>query len=70
MPDWMPVTPQLGQRVKRTAPHRAIPLGMLGTIDVVNENGADFWVLTDEGGFNGWTDFGSWEAVTTGEAAP
>jgi hypothetical protein len=60
------VQPRLGQRVRRTAPHRAFPIGMLGTIDVVHENGQDFWVMTDEGGCNGWTSFASWQPEPEG----
>jgi len=37
---------------------------MLGTIDVVHDNGHDFWVATDEGGFCGWTNFDQWAPVT------
>jgi hypothetical protein len=59
----IPTDARLGLRVRRTAPHREISIGMLGTIDVVHENGRDFWVATDEGGFNGWTDFASWQPV-------
>ena len=56
--------PRLGQRVRRTVPHSAFAVGMLGTIDVVHDNGHDFWVATDEGGFCGWTDFEQWVPVT------
>lgn len=52
--------PCVGQRVRRTAPHAKIAVGMLGTIDVVHEDGRSFWVCTDEGGFNGWTSFDQW----------
>ena len=57
--------PSVGQRVRRTAAHPVIPLGMLGTIDVVHSNGRDFWVCTDGtpecgAGFNGWTTFDEW----------
>jgi hypothetical protein len=62
------MNPIPGQRVRRTAQHPRIPVGMLGTIDIVHENGSDFWVLTEEGGFNGWVDFGSWESATTEES--
>ena len=54
------MSPRLGQRVRRTAPHPKFPIGMLGTIDVVHEDGQNFWVVTDEGGFNGWTSFNAW----------
>jgi len=62
------VTPKLGQRVRRTAPHWRIPTGQLGMIDVVHENGRDFWVATDEGGFNGWTSFDQWTPVAEARA--
>ena len=52
--------PRIGQRVRRTAPHSRIQNGMLGTIDVIHDNGCDFWVVTDEGGFCGWTTFEQW----------
>lgn len=55
--------PQIGQRVRRTAPHKQISTGMLGTIDVVHDNGTDFWVVTDEGGFNGWTHYDQWSPI-------
>ena len=58
----------VGQRVHRTVPHRAIPIGALGTIDAVHANGQDFWVATDEGGFNGWTSFASWQPLETSTA--
>lgn len=58
------MTPTIGQRVRRAAPHRSIPAGMHGTIDVVHENGKDFWVVTDEGGFCGWTNFDQWTPVS------
>jgi hypothetical protein len=50
----------VGLRVRRVLPHPEIPVGTLGTIDVVHENGQDFWVADDTGGFNGWTNFGAW----------
>lgn len=64
------MTACLGQRVRRTAQHPRIPIGMLGTIDVVHANGRDFWVATDGmpgcgPGFCGWTSFESWEPVKT-----
>jgi len=49
--------------VRRTAPHKQISIGMLGTIDVVHDNGREFWVATDEGGFCGWTTFDAWTPV-------
>lgn len=55
--------PRVGQRVRRTAAHPEIPLGTLGTLDVVHQNGRDFWVVTDSGGFNGWTTFDAWTPV-------
>lgn len=60
--------PCIGQRVRRTAPHKEIPIGMLGTIDVVHEDGQDFWVVTDGmpdcgAGFCGWTTFEQWMPV-------
>ena len=57
------MSPRIGQRVRRTAPHKLIPDGMLGTIDVVHEDGVDFWVVTDEGGFCGWTSFDQWVPI-------
>lgn len=57
--------PAVGQRVRRTAPHKRIPEGMLGTIDIVHDNGCDFWVATDEGGFCGWTTFDQWMPAST-----
>ena len=64
------VKPQLGQRVRRTAQHKRIPIGMLGTIDVVHKDGHDFWVCTDEGGFCGWTNFDAWMPITNAEDLP
>jgi hypothetical protein len=55
--------PRVGQRVRRTVPHDKFPSGMLGTIDVVHDNDRDFWVATDEGGFNGWTSYAQWAPV-------
>jgi hypothetical protein len=57
--------PIVGLHVRRTTAHPAFPIGMLGTIDVVHENGEDFWVVTDAGGFNGWTSFASWQPIET-----
>ena len=56
--------PRVGLRVRRTAAHKRIAIGMLGTIDVVHKDGDDFWVATDEGGFSGWTNFAQWDPVT------
>lgn len=61
------MTPKIGQRVRRTSPHPRIPLGLTGTIDVVHDNGSDFWVVTDDGGFNGWTSYDQWLPITTAE---
>ena len=61
--------PRLGQRVRRTVRHVRIPIGTLGTIDVVHDNGEDFWVTTDEGGFCGWTTFQQWVSVEDGAHA-
>lgn len=55
--------PTVGQRVRRLTAHWGFPVGQLGTIDVVHENGCDFWVATDAGGFNGWTSYAQWEPV-------
>lgn len=55
--------PRLGQRVRRVAAHWGIPPGQLGTIDVVHDNGRDFWVAPDEGGFNGWTSYEHWTPI-------
>ena len=52
--------PAVGQRVRRIHPHWGFPVGQLGTIDVVHENGRVFWVATDEGGCNGWTSYEQW----------
>lgn len=52
--------PRVGLRVRRTAAHKRIAIGMLGTIDVVHKDGDDFWVATDEGGFCGWSTFEQW----------
>lgn len=52
--------PCLGRRVRRTAPHPTIAIGVTGTIDIVHANGRDFWVATDEGGFCGWTSYDQW----------
>lgn len=60
--------PRIGQRVRRTAPHKQIPIRRLGTIDVVNNDGANFWVCTDEGGFCGWTNLDQW--MVTEESDP
>lgn len=60
--------PRLGQRVRRTAAHKRIPIGILGTIDVVHDDGTNFWVCTDEGGFCGWTNFDQWAPVAKKEA--
>lgn len=66
--------PYLGQRVRRTASHKEIPIGMIGTIDVVHEDGEDFWVVTDGmpscgAGFCGWTSFEAWEPLEAEVAA-
>lgn len=45
------------------ARHPRIPLGMTGTIDVVHANDRDFWVVTDDGGFCGWTSYEKWTPV-------
>ena len=64
----------IGQRVHRTAAHKEIPIGMLGTIDVVHEDGQNFWVVTDSmpdcgaAGFCGWTNFDQWAPVAKKEA--
>ena len=55
--------PRVGQRVRRTAPHKRFPTGIFGTIDVVHANGIDFWVATDEGGCCGWTTFEQWVPI-------
>lgn len=52
--------PRIGSRVRRSAEHPQIPVGMLGTIDVVHEDGLHFWVATDDGGVCGWTSFDEW----------
>lgn len=57
------MSPTVGMRVRRLTPHWDFPAGQLGTIDVVHENGRDFWVATDSGGFNGWTSFEAWGPV-------
>jgi len=62
------MTPTISQRVRRSAPHAKIAVGMLGTIDVVHDNGRDFWVATDEGGFCGWTSFDQWQPVAEARA--
>ena len=62
--------PYVGQRVKRLAEHWGFSAGQLGTIDVVHENGSDFWVATDAGGFNGWTSYAQWQPVAEEEPAP
>jgi hypothetical protein len=63
------IKPSLGLRVRfLRADHDRVPLGMTGTIDVVHEDGEDFWVATDCGGFFGWTSFRSWEPLA--ETAP
>ena len=49
--------------MRRTASHKLISIGMLGTIDVVHTDGTNFWVVTDEGGFCGWTTFDEWTCV-------
>ena len=60
--------PRVGLRVRRTAPHKEIPIGMLGTIDVTHADGVNFWVCTDGGGFHGWATFAEWTPVGEGVA--
>jgi len=62
------VTPTVGQRVRRITAHWGFPAGQLGTIDVVHENGQDFWVATDAGSFNGWTSYDQWAPFPTHSA--
>jgi len=53
--------PRIGQRVRYTRPdHPKVSLGCCGMIDLVGSDG-QFWVVTDDGGFFGWTSFQSWE---------
>lgn len=53
--------PRIGMRVRFVKmDHPDVRPGTLGTIDVVHENGSDFWVATECGGFYGWTSFRSW----------
>lgn len=63
------MTPVDGQCVRRLTPHPWVPVGQLGTIVVVHENGRDFWVFVDDGGFTGWTDYDQWEPIEK-EVAP
>ena len=56
--------PRLGMRVRFTrSDHSDVPPGRGGMIDLVA--GEQFFVITDCGGFFGWTSFESWEP--TGE---
>lgn len=53
--------PRIGQRVRFTrADHPHVPLGHGGMIDQLG-NDDQFFVLTDGGGFFGWTTFDGWE---------
>jgi hypothetical protein len=56
-------TPRLGQRVRFTGTHQDVPRGLGGFIELIRTD--QFFVLTDSGGFFGWTSFDSWEP--TGE---
>lgn len=57
--------PRIGQRVRFTRhDHPKVPPGRGGMIDQLGSDN-QFFVLTDCGGFFGWTSFDSWEA--TGE---
>lgn len=61
----MSTEPRIGQRVRFTRrDHPHVPLGRGGMIDQLAPDN-QFFVLTDCGGFFGWTSFDSWEA--TGE---
>lgn len=57
--------PHLGLRVRftGTGTHREVPRGLGGFIEFIRDD--QFWVLTDSGGFFGWTSFDSWQP--TGE---
>lgn len=56
-------TPHIGQRVRFTRTnHTIIPFGRGGMIDQVALDG-QFIVLTDCGGWFGWTTFDSWEST-------
>lgn len=57
--------PRIGQRVRFTRQdHPEVPPGCGGMIDLVGSDN-QFWIVTDCGGFFGWTSFHSWEP--TGE---
>lgn len=57
--------PRIGARVRFTrSDHPDVPPGHGGMIDQIGSDN-QFFVLTDCGGFFGWTSFDSWEA--TGE---
>jgi hypothetical protein len=47
-------------RVRRIAPHPQIAIGTMATIDIVYGDGIHFQVITDDGGFNGWSSFEQW----------
>lgn len=59
------MTPRIGQRVRFARhDHACVPPGRGGMIDQLGSNN-QFFVLTDCGGWFGWTSFESWEP--TGE---
>ena len=58
----MSTKPRIGQRVRFTrSDHPKVLPGSGGMIDQLGTDN-QFFVLTDDGGFFGWTSFNSWEA--------
>lgn len=55
--------PRLGQRVRFTGTHRFVDTGRTGFIECISDD--QFFVMTDCGGWFGWTSFDSW--APTGE---
>lgn len=55
--------PVIGQRVRRTAPHETIPVGILGKIVVLDVNSLKFCVAMDNGEYCEWTDLDRWTPV-------
>jgi hypothetical protein len=61
--DEMSTKPRIGQRVRFTrCDHPNVPPGRGGMIDQLGSD-SQFFVLTDCGGFFGWTSFDNWEAA-------
>lgn len=62
---------EVGMRVELHGPTDRLPSGSLGTIDLVSLSDPSlFWVLTDDGGFWGWTSWHMWRAATPDPGDP